>query len=152
MTAGAQRGTGNSLYQSKLIGELVTAVKAHTEPNELIYCNVSYVGGMLSAFSGRATTNQMLRELEDRPLSDQIRPARLVVWIKEPKGFRHPTAEEAALQFHLRPLGETAIATLYYNPSAQGRRKVVRAILPWWAAFGMILGVVGIVTLDLKRR
>ena len=145
------RGTAVSLYQSKFMGELAAAARAHTQPDELIFCNVHYLGGMLSVLSGRATTNQMLREMADRPLEDQIRPARLIVCVKDPTGKLRPTGAEMALQFHLRPLGETELANLYYNPTAEGRRKVVRAWIPWWLACGIMGLAVGLAFRDLTR-
>lgn len=148
---GVPRGTGNPLYQKRLLEELAAAVQAHVQPDELIFCNVPYVGGMLSVLTGRATTNQMLREMAERPLADQIRPARVVLWLKDPTGRLRPTGQEAALQFHLRPLGETDLALLYYNPYAQEQRRIVRAVIPGWLALGIILLVGGIAVRDLKR-
>lgn len=152
LSPGAPRGTNQPLYQAKWMDDLAGAVKAQTLPNDLIYCNISYIGGMLSVLTGRATTNQMLREMADRPLAEQIRPARVVAWIKDPSGTVHPTAEEAAFRFHLRPIGETELAFLYYNPNAQGQRRVVGAVVPWWLVFGIMGLAGGIAFLDLKRR
>lgn len=146
------RGTAAPLYHSKFMGELAAAARAHTQPDELIFCNIHYLGGMLSVLSGRATTNQMLREMADRPLEDQIRPARLIVWVKDPAGRFQPTGgEAAAFQFHLRPLGETKLAALYYNPYADGRRRTARAVIPWWLALGIMGLAAGLAFRDLAR-
>lgn len=146
------RGTGTSLYQERLMGQLEEAVRSHVHPDELVYCNVSYLGGMLTALTGRATTNQMLREMPERPLDQQIPPARLVVWIKDPSG-QHPRAlQEAALQFHLRPLAETELAYLYFNPRAEGVRKAVRRVVPWKVSSAVILICGLLAGWDLFRR
>ncbi len=145
------RGTAHPLYQSKLIGELAEIVQKQTRPEELIYSNIHYLGGMLSVLTGRATTNQMLREMADRPLADQIRPARVIVWLKDPTGLLRPSAQEAVLEFHLRPLGETELAYVFYNPAAREQRQTVRAVVPWWLAWGLMALVGGLALRDLKR-
>jgi hypothetical protein len=93
----------------------------------------------------------MLREFGDRPKSAQIRPARMIVWLKEPTAKIPREMEQTALQYHLQPLGETEIAYLYLNPHPTGKRKVTRAVVPGWVAVGLILLAVGVTVWDLKR-
>ena len=145
------RGTAATVYNEKFMEELAEKVRHHTEPDELIYSNVHYLAGMMTAFTGRAATTQMLRETADRPLSEQIPPARLVIWLKSLSG--RPTLEmkEAAAEYPLRPAGETEIAYLFVNPGASGRRRTVPAVAPWWAASLVVLLAAAAAGWDLIR-
>lgn len=132
LTRGVPRATEQSLYNARHSEELAEAVRRHTAEDDLFYSNVSYLSGMLVALTGRATTSQMLREMADRPVEAQIRPAKLIVWLRDPRHpkRRPPALQAAALAHHLRPLGETALAYLYINPRAAGRRRVPPPLLP----------------------
>ena len=146
------RPTAQGLFHEKFMSELSLAIEAHTTPEELIYSNIPYLAGMLTVLTGRATTNQMLREMADRTEEDQIRPAKLILWLKDPTGQRPRALQAAALKYHLRPLGETEIAYLYVNPRATGKKRAELPIVP----IPLALGLVGILTAatvwDFKRK
>ncbi len=148
----APRPMVGSLYHERFFPELASAVREKTEEDDLIFCNVPYTGGTLSILTGRATTNQMLREMADRPVDDQIRPARLIVWLKSPAGGPLPGMSVAVRRHGLEPAGETDLAYLYVNPSAAGRRRKVGAVVPGWAASAVILLGAGAVVWDLRGR
>ena len=145
------RGTGLPVYNEKFMGELIEVVRSHTTPDELIYSNLNYLAGMMTAFTGRAATNQMLREMADRPAREQIPQARLIIWVKELSGKRSPEMEAAVVEHHLRPLAETQIAYLFLNLRPMGRRHVAPAVLPWWAASGVMLLAAAAAAWDLSR-
>lgn len=152
LNAGPGRPTGQPLYHPRFIEGLAKEIRAHVSPEELIYSNVPYFAGMLGVVSGRCTTNQMLREMADRPAAEQIQAARLVVWIKDsPSAPPSRKLQETALQFQLRPLVQTEIAYLYYNPRVRARRQVRRAAVPWWLASLLVLGAAGTVAWDFGR-
>ncbi|MBI3323508.1 MAG: hypothetical protein HYZ95_03480 [Candidatus Omnitrophica bacterium] len=148
----APRSTAEPLYNDRLMTELAGAVRERAGEEDLVFSNVSYVGGMLNVLTGRATTNQMLREMAERPLDDQIRPARVVVWLKSPAGGASPGLGQAVQRHGLRYAGETEMAYLYLNPSAAGRRRKGAAAVPGWAASAAILLCVGTAAWDLRGR
>ena len=145
------RGTDSPVYNKKFMEELADTVRAHTKPDELIYSNMNYLAGMMTALTGRAATNQMLREMADHPTGEQIPQARLILWVKELSGERSPKMDEAVAQHHLRPLGETGIAYTFLNLHPKGRRHVTPAVFPWWAASGAILLAAAVAAWDLSR-
>lgn len=145
------RGTANTVYNEKFMGKLAEAVRAHTQPDELIYSNVNYLAGMMTAFTGRAATNRMLREMADRPAREQIPQARLVIWVKELSGERSREMEEAVVEHHLRPLAETEISYLFLNLRPAGRRHVAPALFPWWVASCAMLLAAAVAAWDLSR-
>lgn len=147
----AYRGTGNPLYHTRLISPLVKAVQAHTQRDELIFCNLPYLGIMLGVLSDRASSSPLLREMGDSPQADQIRPARLVIWVKDPSGSPTLEMQGIVLQHHLRPLGETELAYLFLNPYGEGKRRAPRAVCPWWLALGAFGLVFGLAVRDLRR-
>ena len=146
------RPSAQPLFNKRFMGELSARIQAHTKPDELIYCNHPYLGGMMNVLTGRATTNEMLRELTERSRDDEIQAARLILWIKEDTSGRPlPALEEAVLRHHLVPLGETQIAYLYLNRYASGLRRFQRPVLPGWLGLSLIGLAVGLVVWDLKR-
>ena len=148
------RATALSLFRKKLIDELPEQVKIQTSPDDLVYCNLPYIGGMLNIFTGRATTNEMLREMAERPMDDQVGPAKLIVWLKNPDG--RPSDEglfrRIVSRHHLEPVAESDLAYFLRNPSGTGQRRVAPSVMPGWLACGIILLAVGVVVWDLKRR
>lgn len=145
------RGTGQQTYFDKFMNPLTAEILRLTGPGDLIYSNVNYLSGMLTAATGRACTNQMLREMEDRPDSEKIPPARLIVWLKDLPGKSGEEREKTVAKYGLEPAGETEIAYLFLNPRPEGRRRPVPAVLPWWAAsFGILLAA-AVAARDLSR-
>ena len=106
---------------------------------------------MMTALTGRATTNQRRLEMTDRTPHQQIPPARLILWAKDPSGQRSAEMEEMILQYHLRPLSETRLAYFFINPWPTGHRQIARRIVPWWVASLLILLVAGLTVWDLRR-
>lgn len=145
------RGTGLPLYNAKFMGEIERLIRDHTQPDELICSNVNYLAGMMTALTGRAATNQMLREMADRPLRERVRPARLVIWIKSLSGQRSPEMEGLIAEYRLEPLAETEIAYLFLNPAPAGRRGTATRVVPWWVASSWILLAGALVFWDLRR-
>jgi len=145
------RPSAHPLFFKRFLHELAGIVEAHTEAEELVYCNVPYVGGMLSILTGRATTNPLLREMAVRPESQQIRPAKLIVWIKDPSGKPSRQMQETVLQYQLRPLSQTEVAYLYINPWPTGHRQTPRAVFPEWLGLLLAFGAIGAVVWELKR-
>jgi len=147
------RATAHSLFRERLMKELVELVQAHSTPEELITCNLSYIGGMLNTLTGRATTTEMLREMTEQPLSSQIERASLIVWLRDP--YR-PSESEMELEqlvsrYQLKPIGKTSLATVWRHPQGMGRRRVRKAVIPWWMSTGLILLAVAAVVRDLKK-
>ncbi|MBI3317706.1 MAG: DUF2029 domain-containing protein [Candidatus Omnitrophica bacterium] len=150
---GIPRPTAQPLFNPHFMGELGARVKAHTKPDELVFSNFPYLAGMMNVTTGRAITNEMLREFEPRSLEAQILPARLIVWMKEGADLP-PNLELQRIveRYRLEPLGSTEIAFLYRNPFGEGRRPMKRAAIPWWLAEGIILLLAGGAVWDLRRR
>ncbi len=148
------RITAQSLFKEQFTDELIGLIESNTIPEELIYCNLPYLGRMLTSLSGRAMTfNEPLRDLPEHPLAE-VRKARLIVWVKNSSGgvSQEGTLRRVLTEIPLEPLQETKTAYLFLNPSAPARRQTARAVVPWWAADLLILLGVGLVVRDLRRN
>jgi hypothetical protein len=149
------RARALSLFSPKLMDPIAKEVQAHTRPDELIYSNLPYFAGMIRVATGRSITNRMLREMPDRPLEEEIRPARLIVWVKDPDRVKDdipPLSLQAlALQYHLRPLARTELAYIYFNPRGDGLRRVGPPVMPWQVAMGLVILGLGGIAWDLRR-
>lgn len=137
------RATAQPVFKELFLKELVEIVQAGSHPDELITSNYDYVALMLGARTGRAITN-LGRQ-------DPVAPARLVVWVKDPSGQPSENLKEMVSKHSLRLLQETEIALVYQNPKGQGRKQVRRAVVPWWAALGLIGFALGAVVQDFRR-
>ncbi len=146
------RITAKPIFAEKFIDELTAVIQTHSRPDELIYCNYDYIAGMLNTLTGRAVTNQILREMAQPRLETQIAPARLIIWLKEPSGRPGQELAQLLRKHPLELLKETEIALLYQNPSGGGRRRPGHAAIPWWLAEGLLLLAIGTVVWDLKRN
>ncbi len=151
LVPGIPRPAQQHLFDEQFLGELADRIAARTEPEELITCNLAYTGGMLSVLTGRATTTTMLGELNGRSRQEQIAPAKLVIWLKDPEGRPSRELNQLTRRFRLKLVGETELAYLLDNPTGMGRRQIRRAAVPWWAALGLVILAVGGIVWDLKR-
>ncbi|MCM8794850.1 MAG: hypothetical protein NC819_03510 [Candidatus Omnitrophica bacterium] len=147
-----ERPYGKSLFNRKHIGELAETLERQTQPDELFTCNLNYLGGMLHVLTGRAMTNEMLREMPERSLLEQARWSRALVWLKAGQGrltggknLRELTEQEG-LQF----AEETETALIFRNPAPDpaGKKRVPAPVLPWWAACGILVVLAGTVIWD----
>lgn len=145
------RATGQMVFNPRFMTPLALLVEEHSQPEELLYCNLAYVGGIMNVLTRRATTSEMLRETADRPQEEQITQASIILWVKEPSDRKSPRLEETASTYGLEPIAETQIAYLYRNPRADGRRRVARAVMPWWAGLLCAGIAVGVAAGDLRR-
>ena len=143
-------GTTQSLYQEKLIKGLTDRIERYTTATELIYCNYSYMAGLLSILTGRATTTQMVGELQDRSLQDKMTNAKLIIWLKDPTSDSSPEIQKLVAQYGLILLEETELAYLLRNPQATAQRTITKAVIPWWLTSLSILGVIVMVIYDLR--
>ena len=146
------RATAQPLFHKRLMGELAELVKRNSSPEDLIYCNLDYVGGILNVTTGRAITNEMLREMTQRPVESQVAPAKLIVWVKDPSGESRAELEKLVQQYGLRSAGETELAWVYVNPGGTGRRQIRKALLPWWVPLSGIALSLWLLVRDLRRR
>jgi hypothetical protein len=146
-----ERPFARTIFNAKFMTGLAGRVKALTGPDDLVYCNFAYVGGLMNVLTGRAATNRMLREMaEVHPLLE-IERARLIVWIKEADGGESKELARIARRLGLVPEGETPIAHLLTNPGAAGTRRVTKAFCPGWLAVGVMGVAAGWALWDLRR-
>ncbi len=149
LSTGVPRVTQQPLFHESLMRDLVKTIVAHSEPDDLIGCNLPYIGGMLSVLTGRATTTEMLGEMNNHPRDGPIEPAKVIVWLKNPS--ERSNLPEGLKHYGLEPIAETELAWILKNPQAMGRRRVTKAVVPWGLAWGGLTLVLALIVWDLKR-
>ncbi len=122
---------GKTLYHPRFVRELADVVRAMTRPDDILYSNFPYAGGMVAVLAHRATSSIMLPEVRPWTSFDAKRAARWIVWFKEP--FREPGMY---LDDFLPSSGfvfaaETDLAWIFENPAARAGRQVKAAALGW---------------------
>ncbi len=129
---GIHADKARGFYHPELFDEIIRLVKDHTASDAVIYSNYSYLGGMISALTGRATSTSMLHEVLPFKHIDPIIQASLLVLFKEPDGSAPAELEHLKDRYRLEKLAETEIAVLYLNRQALGHKEVVTSKLPFW--------------------
>jgi len=130
---------GRTFYHPRLIGEIVDMVKENSAPDDIIFSNFSYAGGMISSLSHRATSNAMLAEVMPFEVFDEIGAARLMIWFKEPSGGPLSGLDDAIQKYGLKKAGETEVAYLYINEQTRFKKEVTHASVPYWVCLALVL-------------
>ncbi|MDD5135883.1 MAG: hypothetical protein PHN63_00885 [Candidatus Omnitrophica bacterium] len=120
----------SSIYFRNGMEELFSIIKANTSPDEIIFCNYSYVGGIFYTFTGRVSSGAMLNEVMPAYPQDPFMPAALIVWIKNPEGVFEPGLRANIDRLGLVKAAETELAYVYRNPVIMAHKKAARPVLP----------------------
>jgi hypothetical protein len=123
-----------SLYNHEA-GQWVGIIKKNTAADDIICSNCSYVGGMLSAFSGRANGAHLFYEVKEpaRPVYE-IGSSKLVVWLLEPDGHFSDGLEKCVEKYKFRKAAITESAVILLRNNAP-KSKSAKPALPENAAF-----------------
>ena len=126
-------------------------IEKKTSPDDIICSNYSYVGGMLSAFSGRANGARLFYEIKEpaRPVYE-IGSSKLVVWLLEPDGHFSDGLRKCLEKYKFRKAAITESAAVLLQDDAP-KSKPVKPILPVKAAFLILLLCSGLIYFDLAR-
>ena len=114
-------------------------IEKKTGPDDIICSNYSYVGGMLSAFSGRANGARLFYETKEpaRPVYE-IGSSKLVVWLLEPDGHFSDGLKKCLEKYNFGKTAITESAVILLQDNAP-KSKPVKPILPAKAAFLILL-------------
>lgn len=129
----------------------VKIIEKNTAPDDIICSNYSYVGGMLSALSGRANGARLFYEIKEpaRPVYE-IRSSKLVVWLLEPTGVFSDGLRKCLEKYKFRHIAITESAAVLLQDSAP-RSRPVKPALPTKIAFLILLCCLLLVFYDLAR-
>jgi hypothetical protein len=143
-----ERSRQASLYDGHA-EEIVTAIKANSQPEEIIYCSFEYYGGLLAAFSQRAQARGMLSEVKPKLVADPFLSSRIVVFIKTMEGELQNSHRKIARYYGLKKIFENILSQAYLNPQAKAKIKIVPALfsttqalvifLFWLSAIALII-------------
>ncbi len=139
-----------SLYDHEA-EQWVGIIEKNTAFDDIICSNYSYVGGMLSAFSGRANGARLFYEIKEpaRPVYE-IGSSKLVVWLLEPDGHFSDGLGKCLEKYNFRKAAITGSAVILLRDDAP-KSKPVRPVLPAAAAFLILFLCSLLVYFDLAR-
>ncbi|MDP3787523.1 MAG: hypothetical protein Q8R05_08310 [Candidatus Omnitrophota bacterium] len=129
----------------------IELIEKKTAPDDIICSNYSYVGGMLSAFSGRANGARLFYEIKEpaHPVYE-IGSSKLVVWLLEPDGHFSDGLRKCLEKYKFRKAAITESAAILLQDNAP-KSKPVKPILPAKAAFLILLLCSLLIYFDLAR-
>ncbi|NQT46721.1 MAG: hypothetical protein HQ593_04495 [Candidatus Omnitrophica bacterium] len=144
-----------SIYHSRFTSELVGIIESNTKADDIILCNYSYVGGLLSVLTGRAISTGMLYEV--MPIQakfglDPVKVSSLVVWIKDPEKEGDKIFFSLVKKFKLKRIAETDIAYIYRNPKADTKSEVSDPIISLKLVYLLLLASFVAILWDIMRK
>ncbi|MDP8260096.1 MAG: hypothetical protein P9L96_03735 [Candidatus Gygaella obscura] len=136
------------IYSAKFIDPIIEIVKENSDDSDIIYSNFSYIAGLFSTFSERATSSGMLQEV--RPLKDfdQIKHAKLIIWLKELEAGFPQELKKVIKKYSLEKIAETELVYIYNNPEAKSQVVVNKSVMPNLLVFGVLVLIVGLLVMD----
>ncbi len=120
-----------TLYHPRFVQELVDEIRVRTRPDDILYSNFPYAGGMVAVLSHRATSTFMLSEVHPWMSFDAKRAAKWIVWFKEPSGEPGMHPDDPLSSYGLVRVAETELAWIFQNPEARVGRQVRPALCGW---------------------
>lgn len=141
-----------SIYFYKYFHELEEIVQNNSSSEDIIYCNKEYTAGLLSVFSGRATSTGMLKEIMPFKKADPINAAKLIIWIKEPNEAFNNNLAAIVKKHRLEEIKETEIAYIYKNQNPDAKRIVSKPALPTSLVFGLLFLLLSAALFDISRK
>ncbi|MFA5039900.1 MAG: hypothetical protein WC732_09535 [Candidatus Omnitrophota bacterium] len=128
-----------TIYYPKWIDECARLVVERSDPDDILYSNYDYGGGLVAVLAGRATSSAMLSEVRPFRDFDQIASAHWVLWFKDADGLSADALESVRRAYDLRKTDETEIAVLLSNPQASEKRSIKAARVPFVVCLAFLL-------------
>ncbi len=137
-----------SLYNDETV-EWLKIIEKNTAPDDIICSNYTYVGGMLSAFSGRANGARLFYEIKqpNRPIYE-MGSSKLIVWLRSDDGNFSQDLDRCIKKYKCRVIAQTASAMILLNDSAP-KTKPVKPLISTAASLSILLIVFVIIYYDL---
>ncbi|MDD5669231.1 MAG: hypothetical protein PHE58_04280, partial [Candidatus Omnitrophica bacterium] len=142
----------SSMYNQAHIDPLVKIIRENTKDTDIIFSNIPYAGGMLSAFSGRATSSGMLPEVNSPVNFDPLSAAKLSIWFKNTDGSFSETLKNYVKEYNLIPVAETELAYVYRNNAAAGKIRIPPPFVPVPVLLLILSVAAAVIVMDLMRH
>ncbi len=128
-----------TFYHPVYVQQLVDLIRANSKPDDLLYTNFNYAGGMLGVLSQRATSSAMLPEVRAFKPQNELAAAKIIVWFKEVDGRPPEVLYKIKSAYGLKEVGETEIACVFVNDKASGKKQVASADISKNVCFGLLI-------------
>jgi len=138
-----------SVYVPDQLNPVFDYLKEHVARDQIVVSNSVVISQMSTAFTGRANSSAMLREVTSgEKNTNPYAPAKLIVWLKTKDRRINRLAEI----FSWQKIGETDIALIYLSPFTQARAYPHQAAVPFFMIFSLLGLVLVLLFLPLKIR
>lgn len=132
---------GNILWFPKEYFSTAGIVKANSADNDIIFSSINYIGLAISSLSGRASANALLPEIKLTQGYKPLASSKIIIL----SCIDNPLISSKIINtFGLIKVGENNFFSIYKNPNCRVQAKIVRAVLPFWVIFGVILLALGV--------
>ncbi|MFC1704565.1 ArnT family glycosyltransferase [Candidatus Omnitrophota bacterium] len=147
-----QRSNEMTMFFTKYFNEIKTIIQENSKPEDIIFCDKSYAGGLLSVISKRATSTAMMQEVRSFSEYDPIEAATIIIWMKNPEGSFDLDLAKVIKRYRLVKIDETEFAHIYKNHFAKAKKIVKKAAVPSVFVFGALCFLIGACVLDISKK
>lgn len=130
-----------SIYFSDAYREIAKVAVENSHPDDILWSNFSYAGGIVGLLADRALSSAMLPEVKPAHFFDPLSSAKILIWFKDRSGLPPKEAAKTAELRRLRPLAETNYALIYENPQAEAKRQVPKPLVSTVILLPAVLGI-----------
>ena len=139
------RAQGFSIFFPEDYAKIVEVIRAHSDPDDILWTDFSYTAGILGILADRATSCAMLSEVKPYQLSNRLKDARIIVWFKDRNTQPIGEMKLAVERYGFTLLKETEMAFIYKNPTGFSKRTLPKPLVPT----SVLAGIFGIFSLIL---
>jgi len=130
--------------------QLAQTVAALSEPDEIVWSNMAYAGGLIASLSRRAMSSAMLYEVPPAQPLDQVGAAQWIVWFKVAPLPGAPDLATLRKRYPLTVAAEDEIAVILRHSTVVRRAHRPEAAVPWGLAFMLLCVLIGGVLQDYR--
>ena len=132
--------------------EWIDVIEKRTASDDIICSNWAYVGGMLSAMTGRPNAAQLFYEIKRPPTPiNEFGSSKLAVWLREIDGnYYMPALKIASDKYKFKQIAETDKAKILLRDGSF-KSKPAKPVLTTGVAFSILFCALLIIFYDLAR-
>ncbi|MCK5306879.1 MAG: hypothetical protein KAJ66_07080 [Candidatus Omnitrophica bacterium] len=127
-------------------------IRENFAEGDIIYSNQPYIAGVVSVYSGHATSTAMLSEIGPLEEFDALGNSKIIVWFKRPDNKPDEKLTLLIKKHGLEPVGETDILYIFKNPRSSAKETIKKAFLPAWFMFFILFAIIAVIIRDLKSN
>lgn len=143
---------GLSIHHPRFQDKIINVILKSSQSDDILWSDLKYSAGVLSYFSGRATSCAMMSEVKPYSQFDPLGAAKIIVLFKDTDSASEQAIGKLADKYKLNKIEETELAYIYLNPQAQAKRNIPKPVVPTALLFSILLAVLALIICDNRKK